>query len=155
MRLNRRSLLAGAAMGMASVAGCMGGDDPDDGCVMLPEEPRYGGWMEDTSNYRHTCDFRSEDTVVVTVGVQANDAYWGYGPVAVAVSPGATVRWVWNGRGGAHDVVERDGRFDSGDPVDSETKTFEVTFETPGVFRYYCGPHRSQGMKGAVFVALE
>lgn len=155
MDLNRRSVLASAAAaGAGSVAGCFGNDPPED-CPTLPQEPAYGGWLEKTSNYTKTCDFRGEDAVDVTVGVRANDAYWGYGPAAVAITPGSAVRWQWSGRGGSHDVVERNERFDSGKPVDSGKKTFEVTFDDPGVFKYFCTPHRSQDMKGVVFVALE
>lgn len=155
MDLDRRSVLAGAAsVGAGSVAGCFG-DDPEEDCPTLPQEPAYGGWLEKTTNYRQTCDFREQDAVEITVGVKANDAYWGFGPAAVAVAPGTDVRWTWNGRGGAHDVVELNERFDSGKPVDDESETFEVTFDEPGVFKYFCTPHRSQHMKGVVFVALE
>lgn len=155
MDLTRRSLLAGTAMaGTGSVAGCFGNDPPED-CPTLPQEPAYGGWLKGTSNYKKTCDFRGGDEVEVTVGAKGNDAFWGYGPAAVAITPGMMVRWKWNGRGGAHDVVELNERFDSGKPVDSESKTFEVTFDDPGVFKYFCTPHRSQEMKGVVFVALE
>lgn len=156
MHLDRRSVLAGAAaVGTAGLPGCTGDDGTGENCPTLPQEPRYGGWLAETSNYRRTCDFRGRDTATVTVGVEANQAFWGYGPAAIAILPQSTVRWEWNGRGGSHDVVERNGLFESGDPVDSETETFEVTFDQPGVFKYYCTPHRSQGMKGVVFVALE
>lgn len=155
MDLNRRSVLAGAAAaGTGSLAGCFG-DDAEDDCPTLPQEPAYAGWLEKTSNYSKTCDFRGQDTAEVTVGVKANNAYWGFGPAAIAVTPETTVTWTWNGRGGSHDVVELEDRFDSGTPADSGSKTFEVTFDTPGVYKYFCTPHRSQDMKGAVFVALE
>lgn len=143
-------------LGAVGLAGCTG-DDGGDGedCLGLPQEPDYAGWFDDTSNYRETCDFRESDTVDVAVGVRANDAYWGFEPAAVAVTPGTTVRWEWTGRGGAHDVQENNGVFDSGRPVDREDATFQITFDEPGVYKYFCSPHRTQGMKGVVFVALE
>lgn len=158
MDLSRRALLSGAiGVGASSIAGCLGGDGSGNGedCPTLPQEPAYGGWFEDTSNYDRTCDFREQDAVSVTVGAQGNLGYYAFGPPAVAVTTGTTVEWEWNGRGGSHDVQENNDRFDSGRPVDSEDETFEVTFEDPGVFRYFCSPHRSHGMKGAVFVGLE
>ncbi|WP_336343360.1 plastocyanin/azurin family copper-binding protein [Halalkalicoccus ordinarius] len=33
--------------------------------------------------------------------------------------------------------------------------TFEHTFDSPGVYKYYCTPHVAMGMKGAIFVGLE
>lgn len=157
MGYDRRSVLRGAAaLGAVSLSGC-GGDGSENGedCPGLPQEPDYAGWFDDTSNYQETCDFRASDTVDVRVGARGNDAYWAYEPAAVAISPGATVRWEWTGRGGTHDVQENNGVFDSGRPVDSEEATFEITFSEPGVYKYFCSPHRTQGMKGAVFVALE
>ena len=72
-----------------------------------------------------------------------------FAPAAVRVSPGTTVTWKWVGDG-YHNVVEVDGAFDSGSP--GRGGTFEHTFDGVGVARYYCGPHRSAGMKGAVVV---
>lgn len=157
MDLNRRAVLAGAAgFGTAGLAGCGALDDePARECPSLPQEPAYGGWFGDTSNYDRTCDLREQDDVSVTVGAQGNLGYYAFEPAAVAITSGTTVEWAWNGRGGSHDVQENNERFDSGRPVDSGDETFAVTFEDPGVFRYFCGPHRSHGMKGAVFVALE
>jgi plastocyanin len=34
----------------------------------------------------------------------------------------------------------------------TEGETFSVTFDTPGTYRYYCIPHRSEGMTGTVIV---
>lgn len=31
-------------------------------------------------------------------------------------------------------------------------ETFEWTFDEPGTYRYYCIPHRGEGMKGSVVV---
>jgi plastocyanin len=30
--------------------------------------------------------------------------------------------------------------------------TFDVTFEQPGTYEYYCIPHESAGMKGTIVV---
>lgn len=76
-------------------------------------------------------------------------------PTVVAVAPGTTLRWEWTGRGGPHDVVAESGAFDSGDPVDDAAAVFERALETPGLYRYYCTPHRRMGMRGAVYVAPE
>ena len=53
------------------------------------------------------------------------------------------------------DTVAKEGRFESEKSVNKKGETFEYAFDSPGVFRYYCEPHRGQGIKGAVFVALK
>jgi halocyanin-like protein len=93
--------------------------------------------------------------VTVAVGVEGGIGYYKFGPPAIAVVPGTDARWEWTGQGGAHNVVAEHGRFDSGDPVDDDTETVSHTFDAPAVDRYACEPHRSQGMRGAVFVSLD
>lgn len=158
MELDRRAVLSSVAgLGAAGVAGCTGGDDGGDGedCPSLDQEPTYGGWFEETTNYEATCDLREADTVTVDVGARGNQGFYAYSPAAVAVTTGTTIEWQWTGKGGSHDVQELNGVFDSGSPKDSDERTYERTFESPGLFKYFCSPHRSLGMRGAVFVALD
>lgn len=138
----------GVVVGLAGCGGDDGADDPT-----LEAEPNYGGWFDGVGNDDGTNDRRNEDVVAVDVGVQADD-YTAFGPAAVAVSPGTTVRWAWTGQGGAHDVVGQDGGFDSGDPVRSDGLTYERDFAEPGSYRYYCSNHREDGIRGAIFAGL-
>jgi halocyanin-like protein len=117
-----------------------------------PEEPDYGGWFDDVSNYDGTVDKRGTDRVEVTVGADGNNGNFAFGPPAIYVSPGTTVVWKWNGKGGVHNVVAEDGSYQSGDPVSEAGTTYERTFETTGISKYYCTPHKGLGMKGAVVV---
>lgn len=115
----------------------------------VDEEPNYGGWLEDANNYEGTVDATGTDTVTVKVGAGNGFAF---GPPAVKVSSGTTVVWEWVGKGGEHNVMARDDSFSS--PLSSEKgNTFEHTFEESGIHKYYCDPHRTAGMKGAVVVA--
>jgi halocyanin-like protein len=111
-------------------------------------------WFADTSNADGVVDKRGESEVTVTVGADANDGAWGFAPAAVRVDPGTTVVWEWTGKGGAHNVVAEDGTFES-DLVQDAGHTFEWTPESAGVTTYYCGPHKSMGMKGAVVAGDE
>jgi halocyanin-like protein len=111
----------------------------------------YGGWFENVSNFEGTVDRTGEDEIVVEVGVEGNGAAYAYGPPAVRVDPGTTVVWEWTGKGGSHNVVADDDSYESellGDAGD----TFEHTFESEGISKYYCTPHEGLGMKGAVVV---
>lgn len=114
----------------------------------VDEEPDYGGWLEDANNYDRTVDATGQDTVTVMVGAGNGFAF---GPAAVQVSSGTTVVWEWAGKGGDHNVVDQDGAFES--PLQSEEgATFEYTFEETGIHEYFCNPHKTAGMKGAVVV---
>lgn len=141
------------------------GDDNGSNTLSGSDYPEVDEWLTETEigdeaqNYDGTIlDRREEDAVEVEVGT--GDTGLQFEPPAVAVSPGTTVRWVWTGQGGAHNVVaggdeqngESDYEFSSGDPVDEEGETYEQTLEDPGNALYYCRPHLTVGMKGAVIV---
>ncbi|MFC6734493.1 MULTISPECIES: halocyanin domain-containing protein [unclassified Haladaptatus] len=153
MHLTRRTYLQGmgalALVGATGLAGC--GDADAQTGPFLASEPAYDGWFADVDSYKATYDRRGEPAVTVTVGAKDTMGYFEFAPVAVAVSPGTTVTWEWSGKGGAHDVVELEGAFKSPYTDHAET-TFAHTFDAPGVYKYYCTPHRGMGMKGAIVV---
>jgi preprotein translocase subunit SecG len=70
------------------------------------------------------------------------------------VSPGTTVTFNWTSN--THNVLVEDQPDGAGwegyEPIENTGFTYEHTFETPGVYTYYCEPHLSLGMKGAVVV---
>lgn len=90
-----------------------------------------------------------ENAVTVEVGAEGNNGSNAFEPAAVEITPGTTVSWKWVD--GYHNVVARTGRFSSGEP--EQNAAFEHTFETPGTVLYYCEPHESIGMKGAVIAS--
>ncbi|WP_435333025.1 halocyanin domain-containing protein [Haloarchaeobius sp. TZWWS8] len=159
MNLTRRAYLLAtgslALVGTTGLSGCttlLANPDPDPTDVSyLPTEPAYDGWFDNVSTYRATHDLREQSAVTVTVGAKDVFGHFKFGPAAVAVSPGTSVTWRWSGKGGAHDVVALDGGFESPLTDRAET-TFTHTFDAPGVYKYYCTPHRGMGMKGAVVV---
>jgi len=137
------------------------------GSVSVDDYPSVDQWLTETevggaddSYDGSITDERGSDEVQIDVGSQGNGGYFAFGPSAVAVSPGTTVRWVWTGEGGAHNVVadpdgqigETDYEFSSGDPVTEAGTEHTVAMDEPGVALYHCVPHLSLGMKGAVVV---
>lgn len=144
-----RSLGALAVAGTTGLAGCSGvSAEPDS---YISPEPAYDGWFDGVRTYRGTHDLRGRPAVTVDVGAGNSLGYFTFAPAAVAVSPGTTVTWTWSGKGGAHDVVALESAFRS--PLtDRPDATFVHTFDAPGVYRYYCTPHRGMGMRGAVVV---
>jgi halocyanin-like protein len=176
-RTTRRTVLASlAGAGAVALAGCSGGDDGGDGGdgggggdggsspVSESQKEAVDGWLNgtevggaDDTYDGGILDRRDADEVVVEVGVEGNQAQWAFGPSAVAVSTGTTVRWEWTGQGGAHNVVadDRSGsdvEFTSGSTAEGSDVTYERSFEETAVATYYCSPHLGQGMKGAVVV---
>lgn len=146
--ISRRSFVrgvAGTAGGAASttvVAAQSGGGGPID----------FGGWLDDVGYWNEQAtELTGKKNVTVMVGGEANDNL-SFAPVAIHVDPGTTVTWDWTGKGGAHNVVAEQGNFNSGSPVGSASTTFNHSFKQDGIFTYYCQPHRSLGMKGAVAV---
>jgi len=140
----RRPVVAAIAGGLvATIAGCLGGGS--DGEI---ESDTYGSWFRGANNFEGTVDRTGRDEVAVSVG---SGSGFSFDPAALRVSTGTTVVWEWTSFGGGHNVVEENGVFESELYYD-EGETFSHTFEEPGVYRYVCTPHQTQGMLGAVEV---
>ena len=116
----------------------------------------FGSYLGDANGYAEedTRDARGQGEVSVDVGVGEQGI--AFGPATVWVDPGTTITWKWTGEGGGHNVVTNEGnaQLDSGDPVDSDSETYEyeVTDEDAGITTYKCEPHEGQGMKGGIAV---
>ncbi|PSQ36389.1 halocyanin domain-containing protein [Halobacteriales archaeon SW_10_66_29] len=176
MRRRKLLALAGGAVSLA-LAGCAGDTDEANGDNETSGTDDEGGAMDDdatgddaaggnggagevpsevddylseANEYSSSLeDMTGEDEATVEVGAGSNGL--AFSPAAVRVDSGTTVTWEWTGEGGAHNVVHEEGEFES-ELQEEQGTTFEHTFEEEGNFLYYCNPHRSQGMKGAVVV---
>lgn len=149
---SRRRFLqtAGGLVVTGLLAGCT--DDNSDGSFGQDddnESQSVDEWLSDTGNYDGVMDKLGEDSVTVKVGAQGNNGANAFAPAAIEISLGTTVTWDWVN--GYHNVVATDGQFDSGEA--EQNATFEYTFDTAETVYYYCEPHRSMGMKGAVIVS--
>lgn len=160
-----------ATASTAALAGCAQ-EEPDleDAVETLPgsDYPSVENWLtgtevggEDESYDGEIADLRGQDQAGVSVGAEGNGDGFAFDPSAVAVSPGAEVRWQWTGQGGQHNVHaapdeqlgESDYEFSFGEPQAGEDVTYSFAFDEAGVALYHCTPHLSAGMKGAVVVA--
>jgi len=143
--LFRTTLAAGAAASLGAAGA---------GSAAAQSGPDYGGWFDDVGNYDGTTvDRTGQDAVTVEVGVDANGGTYGFGPAAVRVDPGTTVTFEWVSD--THNVLVEDQPGDSWDgsqSIENTGFTYEHTFETEGIYKYYCEPHLSLGMKGAIVV---
>jgi halocyanin-like protein len=140
--MHRRAFLALSVT--AAAGGCTG-----NGGSGGESESYNDDWFENVGNYDGEVDMTGESTTSVTVGGGSDDL--AFVPAAIRVSTGTTVVWEWTGNGGRHNVVDDEGEFESEYHEDGNA-TFEYTFDSPGVYQYYCDPHRELGMKGGVRV---
>ncbi|WP_123624090.1 halocyanin domain-containing protein [Halorubrum sp. CSM-61] len=130
-RTRREALAAATALAAASLAGCAD--------AVIP------GGEEDNPE---PTDRTGEERVTVAVGA---DAGFAFAPANLVVDAGTTVVWEWTGAGGAHNVVDRGGAFES-ELTGEEGHVFEHAFGEAGVFEYVCTPHQTRGMEGRIEV---
>jgi plastocyanin len=83
----------------------------------------------------------------VTVGMEDNY----FDEADITVEAGTTVTWVQRGQYG-HTTTSYDGLWDSGLIEGNTDGTFSYTFDEPGTYEYFCGPHEDVGMVGTVTV---
>jgi halocyanin-like protein len=147
--MNRREFLRTATGGAAGAALATGTAAGQEGAT-----PDWGGWLSGIDGgFR---DARGESEVTVAVGAQGNGGAFAFAPAGLWVEPGTTVKFEWTGQGSGHNVKPEEGpaELDSGAAVSSPGVHYEYEFteEDAGITTYYCDPHLSLGMKGAVAV---
>jgi halocyanin-like protein len=152
--MNRREFLTAAggsaAATTAVAAGSAAAQEGEGGGGST--QPDWGGYLSG-ANVNSFTDARGQSEVTVTVG--AGSQGLAFDPTGLWVDPGTTVTWEWNGEGGGHNVILEEGPasgLDSGAPVAEAGTTYSYTFENGGINNYYCQPHQSLGMLGAVAV---
>jgi len=97
-----------------------------------------------------------------TVRMITQDGGYHFDPHVVRVTVGGTV--TWHNESGSHSttayhpdndqprlIPDDAASWDSG-LVSTQGATFEHTFETEGVYHYYCTPHETPGMIGSIIV---
>jgi plastocyanin len=171
--LTRRRMLqltGGAAV--VGLAGCTGTQDNDSEAAA--GTPTESGQDETSTESGHSDDEDSHDddgghdeavgapSDTAEVNMITEDESYHFEPHVVRVNVGGTV--TWHNESGSHSttayhsdndqpqlVPDGAASWDSG-IVSEQGATFEHTFETEGVYHYYCTPHESLGMLGSVIV---
>lgn len=69
----------------------------------------------------------------------------------ITIDRGSSVRWR-SSTGTFHTVTPDGHQAFAGRQMNASGQTYEVRFDTPGRYRYYCEPHRALGMTGEVVV---
>jgi len=115
------------------------------------ERPDFGGYI-DAAQGGAVEDLRGTSEVTVEVG--AGSSGLAFAPTGVWIDPETTITFEWVGPG--HNIVVENGPSETSwegvDGLEGEGFTHRHTFETAGVYQYFCQPHEGQGMLGAVAV---
>lgn len=140
------------------------GHDGDETSHMGEDSHKDGGHSdEDSHGGEHDHGSVGEPTETADVTASTTDGgEYHFDPHVTRVKNGGTVTWVLES--GSHTATAYhpdnnqpqlmpDGAdaWDSG-MLSESGETFEHTFETEGVYHYYCAPHESTGMIGTVIV---
>ncbi|MEZ3116729.1 plastocyanin/azurin family copper-binding protein [Halobaculum sp. MBLA0147] len=138
--------------GASATAGTAAAAEGDGGGGGGGKRPDFGGYTDGAKGGAYE-DLRGNDEVTVEVG--AGSGGLAFAPTDLWIDTGTTVVFEWVG-GQSHNVL-----FDetpSGASVEGYSEvvgsgtTHEVTFDTGGVYKYFCQPHKGLGMVGAVAV---
>jgi pseudoazurin len=91
----------------------------------------------------------ASDVTVEMLNKDANGNRMVYSQEILEIAAGSTVKWVPTDKGHNVEIIAspNDMKFKS-----KNGKEASVTFETPGVYYYWCTPHKGMGMIGLVVV---
>ena len=99
----------------------------------------------------------SEHTALPTEPVNEGDVAvivirdFAFSTPTITIDRGKSVRWR-SSTGTFHTVTPDGHQAFTAHQLNASGETFEVRFDTPGRYRYYCEPHRALGMTGEVVV---
>ena len=92
----------------------------------------------------------AEEGEVFIITVDSNNLR--FSPPTTTLSEGDSVHFLWSGEALAHNAVEENGLFDSGDASRNVDYLFVFKVGTAGTYDFVCEPHESLGMMGTVIV---
>ena len=91
-----------------------------------------------------------EEGEVVVVSVDSTNLR--FSPETITLQEGDSVRFFWTGELLAHNAVESNGLFDSGEASRNVDYTYTFNIGENGTYEYVCEPHEEFGMIGTIIV---
>ena len=163
--VSRRAVLRGVAAGTAASAaagtaaaqdeeGGEGGEDGEGDGAGGNVRPVWPDYISDARDEGYE-DLRGESSVTVEVG--AGGEGLAFAPTRLWIDPGTevTFEWVSNGHNVLPNSQPEGAGWEGHEPLENEGFTYSHTFETGGMYPYFCSPHEGLGMKGAIAVGEE
>ena len=105
---------------------------------------------EDFSEITVKSNLNESEGQVFTVTVDGTQLR--FSPDTIILQEGDTVRFFWEGQLLAHNAVEENGLFDSGDPQRNVEYNYTFQLGENGTYQYVCEPHADLGMVGTIIV---
>ncbi len=103
-----------------------------------------------TSESSDLSDRNESEGKTLTVTVDGTNLR--FSPDVITLVEGDTVRFFWENQLLAHNAVEENGLFDSGDPERNVEYNYTFQVGENGTYQYVCEPHASLGMVGTIIV---
>ena len=122
--------------------------------VAQETQPDFGGYTDGAKGGTYE-DLRGESAVTVEVGGGSEEL--AFLPTNLWIDTGTTVTFEWSSSGhnvlfdGTPEAAEVSGH----EPLEDSGFSFDVTFDAGGIYTYFCRPHESLGMLGAIAVGEE
>ena len=105
---------------------------------------------EDVSEITVKSNLNESNGQVFTVTVDGTQLR--FSPDTIVIEEGDTVRFFWENQLLAHNAVEENGLFDSGDPQRNVEYNYTFQLGENGTYQYVCEPHANLGMVGTIIV---
>ena len=102
----------------------------------------------ETEDFYLSSSNETGDVFVVTV----DSTNLRFSPDTIILQEGDSVNFFWEGELLAHNAVEENGLFDSGDPERNVDYTYTFNIGENGTYQYVCEPHESLGMVRTIIV---
>ena len=94
----------------------------------------------------------ADDTTIEMLNKDANGNKMVYSKEIAQIDVGGTVKWLPTSKGHNVEIIESPNNMKFKSKNNQEVK---ITFDTPGIYYYWCTPHRGMGMIGLVVVGSD
>ena len=91
----------------------------------------------------------ADDTTIEMLNKDANGNKMVYSKEIAQIDVGGTVKWLPTSKGHNVEIIESPNNMKFKSKNNKEVK---ITFDTPGIYYYWCTPHKGMGMIGLVVV---
>ena len=146
--MTRRVLFAVLVLLVLPFVGSIGEDEGKEWAEVAGSSIKFESKVDYFVDSQELQSNDSGEVVIVTV----DSTNLRFSPDSITLREGDTVRFFWSGELLAHNAVEENGLFDSGDTSRNVDYSYTFNVGENGTYQYVCEPHESLGMVGTIVV---